>query len=105
DMPRNSAYRQAESGSVRIFSRLPTDLLGAPVTRPWKWWTTSGRWADRPRAPHSSTKSPQIPHGSRLLFSIWATLSCRPAPAPAVLFKQYSFDGPDPAHAPRTNSI
>src|SRR4029077_9902017 len=91
--------------SARISSRLPTDLPRAPVTRPWKWWTMSGRWADRPLAPRCSTKSPQIPPGSRLLFSIWATLSCRPMPAPAVLFKQYSSDGPDPARAPRTSSI
>jgi hypothetical protein len=55
-----------------------------------------GRWADRPLAPRCSTKSPQIPHGSRLLFSIWATLSCRPTPAP-VRLKLYSSDGPDPA--------
>src|SRR5260370_18989354 len=71
-MPRNSACRQVEFGSARISSRLPTDLPRAPVTRPWKWWTMSGHWADRPIAPRCSTKSPQIPHGSRLLFSIWA---------------------------------
>src|SRR5260370_7777135 len=65
----------------------------------------SGRWADRPLAPRCSTKSPQIPHGSRLLFSIWATLSCRPTPAPAVRLKLHSSDGPDPARAPRTGSI
>src|SRR5260370_41366974 len=65
----------------------------------------SGRWADRPLAPRCSTKSPQIPHGSRLLFSIWATLRCRPTPAPAVRLKLYSSDGPDPARAPRTGSI
>src|SRR5258708_681852 len=99
-MPRNSACRQAESGSARISSRLPADLLRAPVTRPWKWWTMSGHWADRPLAPRCSTKSPQIPHGGPLLFSIWAIQSCRPTPAPAVLFKRYSSDGPDPAEAP-----
>src|SRR5713101_1251219 len=104
-MPRNSACRQAESGSARISSRLPTDLPRAPVTRPWKWWTISGRWVDRPLAPRCSTKSPQIPHGSRLLFSIWATRNCPPTPAPAVRFKLYSSDGPDPARAPRTGSI
>src|SRR5713101_7342475 len=65
----------------------------------------SGRWADRPLAPRCSTKSPQIPHGSRLLFSIWATLSCWPTPAPAVRLKLYASDGPDPARAPRTGSI
>src|SRR5260370_36775364 len=104
-MPRNSACREVEAGSARISSRLPTDLPRAPVTRPWKWWTMSGRWADRALAPRCSTKSPQIPHGSRLLFSIWATLSCRPTPAPAVRLKLYSSDGPDPARAPRTGSI
>src|ERR1700693_5308349 len=95
-MPGNSACRQAESGSARIFSRRPKDLPRAPVTRPWKWWTMSGRWADRPLAPRCSTKSPLIPHGSRLLFSIWATLSCRPTPPHAVRLKLYSADGPDP---------
>src|SRR5260370_17024810 len=65
----------------------------------------SGRWADRPLAPRCSTKAPQIPYGLRLLFSIWATLRCRPTPAPAVRLKLYSSDGPDPARAPRTGSI
>jgi len=46
-----------------------------------------------------TTKSPQVPHGSRLLFSIWATLSCRPTPAPAVRLKLYLSDGPDPARS------
>src|SRR5260370_33961570 len=59
----------------------------------------SGRWADRPLAPRCSTKSPQIRLCSRLLFSIWATLSCRPTPAPAVRLKLYSSDGPDPARS------
>ena len=39
-----------------------------------------------------------------LLFSIWATLSCQPTPAPAVRLKLCSSGGPDPAHAPRTGS-
>src|SRR5260370_39413807 len=104
-MPRNSACRQAEAASARILSRLPGDLLRAAVTRPWKWWTMSGHWADRPLAPRCSTKSPQIPHGSPLLFSIGAIQSCRPTPAPAVLFKRYSSDGTDPAEArPRAGS-
>jgi hypothetical protein len=38
------------------------------------------------------------------LFSIWAILSCRPTPAPAVLFKLCSSDAPDSARALRTGS-
>src|SRR6266403_2385254 len=95
-MLRWASSRSTENGYSKLMLSAP--LIGFIAVRD-RYAQEQRLQADRPLAPRCSTKSPQIPHGSRLLFSIWATLSCRPTPAPAVRLELSSSDGPDPARS------
>src|ERR1700739_4444927 len=81
------------------------DLRRALVTRPWKWWTMSWRWANRPFAARCSTRSSLIVRGSPPLFSTWAILSSRPTLAHAVRFKTCSSNDPNHPASRETPSI
>src|ERR1700739_833679 len=81
------------------------DLRRALVTRPWKWWTMSWRWVNRPFAARCSTRSSLIVRGSPPVLSTWAMLRSRPTLPRAVRFKTCSSNDPNHPASRETPSI